>query len=119
MALSKFHGEIAGPQHGDARLQWPGTLDGFPVIGRPGTTADLKKEELENVELRFDYKSQLFCLWLPEEKSAFDDINDKIVNGWYRLVKRADVWDDEHKHYRVWLEWCQVYGVLPAKATNG
>lgn len=116
MSFGKFYGEVGGPQHGDARLSWPGTLDGFPVIGRPGSTSDLKKEELENLELRYDFKSKMFRLWVAEEKAEFDDINDKIVNGWYRIVKRADNWDDEEKHYRVWLEWCQVYGMIPPKS---
>jgi len=31
------------------------------------------------------------------------------------LQKRADHWDDERKHFRVWLEWCQVYGMIPPK----
>lgn len=119
MTLRKFHSETAGPQHGpDARLNWPGTLDGFPVLGPQGSTANLKQEELENLELRYDYRSKMFLLWEPEAKAEFDDINDKIVNGWYRFLKRADVYDEEHKHYRVWLEWAQVYGMIPPKATS-
>ena len=115
MSLSKFHGELGGPQHGDGKLNWPGTMDGFPVLGQKGTTANLKQDELENLELRYDFKSRMFLLWDEKAKIDFDDVNDKIVNGWYRLLKRSDVYDEENQHYRVWLEWAQVYGMIPPR----
>lgn len=114
MSLRKYHGEIGGPQHGQAQLNWPGTLDGFPVLSA-GNQANLKQEELENIDLRYDFKSHMFELWDAQQKAEFDDINDKIVNGWYRLLKRSDNWDEERKHFRVWLEWAQVYGMIPPK----
>ena len=114
MSLRKYHGEIGGEQHNNARLNWPGTLDGFPVIGS-GNRADLKQEELENIDIQYDFKSRMFELWDVTQKAEFDNINDKIVNGWYRLLKRNDNWDDENKHFRVWLEWAQVYGMIPPK----
>jgi hypothetical protein len=113
--MRKYYGEQSGPQHGDALLNWPGTLDGFPVFAARGQAVDLKKEELDNLDLRFDFKSQMFELWEPAQKAEFDDVNDKIVNGWYRLVKRADNWDEEKKHFRVWMEWFQVYGMIPPR----
>lgn len=115
MSTQKYHGEAGGWQHGGHRLNWPGTMDGFPVIGGVGGPSDLKQEELENIDLQYDFKSKMFVLWEPEQKAEFDDINDKIVNGWYRLLKRSDHWDEENKHYRVWLEWFQIYGMLPTK----
>jgi hypothetical protein len=114
VSLRKYHGEIGGTQHNNAQLNWPGTLDGFPVIGA-GHRPDLKQDELENIDLQYDFKSRMFELWDPAQKAEFDNINDKMVNGWYRLLKRTDNWDDEHKHFRVWLEWAQVYGMIPPK----
>jgi len=114
VSLRKYHGEIGGSQHNNARLNWPGTLDGFPVLGS-GQRNDLKQDELENIELQYDFKSKMFELWDVNQKAEFDDINDKIVNGWYRLLKRSDNWDDDNKHFRVWLEWAQVYGMIPPK----
>ena len=112
MSLHKYFGESGGQQHSNYKLQWPGTLDGFPVIGNPNKP-DLKQEELENIEEQRDFKSEMFTLWDPEQKRIFDQISDRIINGWYRLLKRSDHWDEEHKHYRVWLEWYQVYGMIP------
>jgi len=115
MSMHKYYGELGGPAHGGAQLNWPGTPDGFPVLKRPGPQPDLKQAELDNLDLRLDFKSKMFELWDDAQKAEFDDVNDKIVNGWYRLVRRNDNWDEEKKHYRAWLEWFQVYGMLPPK----
>lgn len=115
MPFQKYFSESGGAQHGHQQLHWPGTMDGFPVVGPAAGMPDLKTEELEDIELQYDFKSKMFKLWVEQEKTEFDGINDKIVNGWYRLLKRSDHWDEENKHYMVWLEWCQVYGMLPPK----
>ena len=115
MSTRKYFGEVSGGQHGNHRLQWPGTPDGFPVLGSSGSAVNLKQEELDNIDYRLDFKSKMFELWDEQQKAEFDDINDKILNQWYGLQHRADHWDEEKKHYRVWLEWCQIYGVIPPK----
>lgn len=114
MSTRKYHGEISGNHAG--RLQWPGTPEGFPVlVNSLQNSAGFKREELENIEYRLDFKSKMFELWDPEQKAEFDEINDRIINEWYSLKHRSDKWDEEHKHFRVWLEWCQIYGVMPPK----
>ena len=115
MSTSKYHTEAGGAQHGQHRLHWPGTMEGFPVVGGGDVFSGLKQDEVENLELQYDFKSKMFALWNPTEKAEFDDINDRIINGWYRLLKRSDHWDEENKHYQVWLEWFQIYGMLPTK----
>lgn len=115
MSIKKYYGEVGGAAHGDQRLHWPGTQDGYPVRGN-NVPGDLKKEELDALDLGLDFKSKMFELWEPTQKAEFDDVNDKIINGWYLLQRRNDNWDDEKKHLRVWLEWAQVYGMLPPKA---
>lgn len=120
MSINKYHGlDRGGPRHGNQNLFWPGTADGFPAIGPANVAANLKKEEFENLDIRLDFKSQMFELWDAAQKAEFDDINDRIVNSWYYLQKRSDHWDEEHKHYRVWLEWCQVYGMVPTANNRG
>jgi hypothetical protein len=115
VSIKKYFGDLGGPAHGNDRLHWPGTADGYPVRGN-SLPPDLKKEELDSIDLQLDFKSKMFELWDPVQKAEFDDVNDKIVNGWYLQQRRNDNWDDEHKHFRVWLEWAQVYGMLPPKA---
>jgi hypothetical protein len=115
VSIKKYFGDLGGPAHGNDRLHWPGTADGYPVRGN-SLPPDLKKDELDSIDLQLDFKSKMFELWDPAQKAEFDDVNDKIVNGWYLQQRRNDNWDDEHKHFRVWLEWAQVYGMLPPKA---
>lgn len=118
MSIKKYYSELGGMAHGGGALHWPGTMDGFPVKSDGGLPPDLKKEELESLDLQFDFKSKMFELWDPVQKAEFDDVNDKIMNGWYLRQHRTDHWDDEKKHYRVWLEWGQVYGMLPPKVKS-
>jgi len=113
MSFTQYHGESSGAQHGDYRLQWPGTMDGFPVLSNPAAKRDLKQDEVEDIDLQYDFKSNMFELWDPAQKAEFDNIHGKIVNGWYRLLKRIDNWDESKTHFRVWLEWMQIYGVAP------
>jgi hypothetical protein len=114
--MHKYHAEHGGgPQHNNAFLHWPGTMDGFPIAGGQKLNVDLKQEEVENLDLQYDFKSQMFELWDEKQKAEFDEINDKIINGWYRLLKRSDHWAEEKNHFRVWLEWFQIYGMLPGK----
>ena len=117
MKTRKYFGENEENLHG-GRLHLPGTPDGFPVLTSAGQNSlfnGIKQEELENIEYRLYFKSKMFELWDPQQKAEFDEINDRIVNEWYALRRREDHWDDEKKHFRVWLEWCQIYGVIPPK----
>ena len=114
--MRKYHGEVENNQHGAGwKLNWPGTIDGFPVRTRGSSAVNLKQAELDELELQYDFKSKMFKLWDAADKQEFDDVNDKIVNGWYKLLQRSEQWDDEHKHYCIWMEWYQIYGVLPAE----
>lgn len=113
MSFRQYHAETGGPAH-PGRLFWPGTPEGFPFVNKAGgNIPDLKQDELDSAELELIFRSRLFELWDAEQKAEFDDINGKITNGWYMLQRRSDHWDDEKKHFRVWLEWCQVYGLIP------
>jgi hypothetical protein len=117
VSIKKYYGEQGDFAHGGERLYWPGTMDGYPVRTK-GMLPDMKKEEAENIELQLDFKSKMFELWDPAQKSEFDEINDKIINGWYLMQRRNDHWDEDKKHFRVWLEWAQVYGMIPPKVKS-
>jgi len=115
VSTRKYFDEVSGAQHGQNKLHWPGTPEGFPVLMGPGQAPNLKQEETDNIDYRLDFQSKMFELWDPAQKAEFDNINDKILNQWYGLQLRENHWDEEKKHYRVWLEWCQIYGVIPPK----
>lgn len=91
-------------------LSWPGTPAGFPFRG---SVPDLRQEEYDTIPHVLDYHSQLFRLWDLEEKRAWDQVMDRIMNGWYMEHRRIDRWSDQHCGLVVWLEWVQIYGEAP------
>jgi hypothetical protein len=107
--MLKFFRDRGGPNspHG-GYLQWPGTVDGFPVRSNSPLAPDLKQSEFDELPLSFTYKSEKFELWRPEQKAHFDEIMDRIVNGWYLKYNRNDTTSTEG--VTVWLEWVQIYG---------
>jgi len=115
-SMMKYFADRGGPHHG-GKLHWPGDIDGFPF--RSESVPHLKQDEADRILHVMDYKSRMFCLWDPADKAEFDGIMDRIVNGWFMQHRREDTWDAEHKHYRVWLEWVQVYGEAVAAKHPG
>lgn len=114
-SMRKFYEERGGPQHGGP-LAWPGTAEGFPVRGE---SADIRGDEINEIPLAMDYKSRIFKLWEPEEHAAFNDIMDRIINGWFMQHKRIDRWCDQHCGLLIWLEWVQIYGEIVTSKSPG
>jgi hypothetical protein len=117
-SMLKYFQDQGGPEtgHGD-KLHWPGTADGYPFRG--GIPPNLRQDEFEALPVRMDYHSRLFHLWAEDEKKNFDEIMDRIVNGWYMQHKRVDQWDTTNNGLTVWLEWVQIYGEQPNGKTPG
>lgn len=117
-SMFKFFGERGGPDSEHrGTLHWPGTPDGYPFRG--SQVPNLQGDEAENLPLAMDYQSRAFKLWEPEHKLAFDQIMDRIVNGWYMLYRRRDEWSTTHDAPVVWLEWVQIYGETPTGKVPG
>jgi len=111
-SMIKYLSDKGGADH-NGTLAWPGTIEGFPVRG---DVTNLRGQDPSNVAHTFDFHSRRFELWKPEDHTAFNDIMDRIHNGWYCERRRVDRWCDENKGMVVWLEWLQIYGVIvPAK----
>jgi len=114
-SLRKFFHERGGTMH-NGNLSWPGTAAGFPFRG---TVPDLRQTEFEQIEHVLDFHSRLFLLWDPVDKAVFDDVMDRISNGWFLERKRVDRWSDTHCGLIVWLEWVQIYGEIPTAKHPG
>ena len=121
-SMFKFFQERGGPdtEH-RGTLHWPGTAEGFPFRGEQVPLT--KQHETEQIGHALDYRSQLFRLWVAEEKAAFDAVMDRIVNGWYMQHRRTDKDVPGQIAPAVWLEWVQIYGELaqgkhPGNVTN-
>ncbi len=107
--IFKFFGEQDEQAHG-GHLHWPGSVDGFPVRG---AVKDLRGDEIEQLEVQLDFRSGWFDLSNADEKAQFDDIYNRIVNGWYVEKNRKDHYDETKQAYRIWLEWVQIYSAPP------
>ena len=112
MTILKYFGDRGGDGSShDGLLHWPGTLDGFPFRGPD--IPNLKQDELEALPLSIDFRCRTFELWDEADLAAYTDIRDKAANEWYQVVHIDRHYDKENKHWRIYLEWYQVYGELP------
>lgn len=109
--MLKFMSDRGGnPEHGGQQLSWPGH-NGLPFAG--DVVPDMRQKDLDDLELRGDFKSRMFSLWIEKDKAEFDRVNDRATGGWYVIRNRKDFDEKEHGHLRVWLEWVQYYWVSP------
>jgi hypothetical protein len=114
--VEKFGKEQSREHHGD-HLTWPGTDAGFPILGRvPGM---LKQQEYEELDHRFTYHARWFLMWEQDDAKEYIYVQDRVVNGWFKVMDREKIYDPVKRNYRIYLEWIQVYGVAPAESEDG
>lgn len=117
-SMLKYFRDKGGPESGHrGQLMWPGTADGFPVLGNGQTPPDLRQEEYDNLPLSLDFKSDKFEMWDADQKNRYDEIMDRIVNGWYMQRERRVL--DTERGPLIWLEWVQIYGEIPNAKNPG
>jgi hypothetical protein len=108
--LERFGKEQSREHHGD-HLTWPGTAAGFPILGKvPGL---LKESEYEELDHKFTYHVQMFRMWIPDDCREYVYVQERAVNGWFKILDRDRIWDAENQNYMIWVEWIQIYGVAP------
>lgn len=110
MSLLKHFGEQNSEEHG-GRLFWSQSLGGIPFRGPYAPT--LSQDEVETqVEMAFDFKSDVFDLSDVEQKKRYIGVMDRIVNRWYVLHHIERQLIPAEKKAIVYLEWSQRYGEL-------
>jgi len=135
--LTKFHGNGTRTQptggldrifdNHAAPLHWPGTNAGYPYRGE--SVPDLKKDELDRlVQHVLDFHSFRFEMWQPEHEVAYQEVMDRVNNGWYCELRRHEevvylpaefvaptgqTLTREMPYQVIFLEWAQIYGQLP------
>ena len=110
MSLFKYFGERGGDGHG-GELQWARTPGHYPF--RNFNQPALTEAQLEIIEETVDFHCRVFELWEPEQLQEYQDIRDRCANGWYRVLYIDRQMDSERKHWRIYLEWVQVYEEVP------
>lgn len=112
--LTKYRNDLGGPPH-HGHLAWPGNAQGLPIrTATPLPGLLLRGDEVDESQLVVDYYCKLFNLGDEKDRMVFADIMDRVSNGWYTVQNRIDRWPDDAQYPQIWLEWCQVYGELPA-----
>jgi hypothetical protein len=96
------------------QLQFPGTVEGFPVVG-PNRL--LRDAEYEEIPYDLYYQARMFRLWESQDLIDFVAFNQRVVSGLWFQRARHDQWVPEKNHYCVWLEWVQVYGRIEPDAS--
>ena len=114
--VEKFGAEQSNERHGD-HLTWPGTDAGFPILGR--IAGALKQQEYEELDHKFTYHARWFAMWEDADTKEYLYVQERAVNGWFKIIDREKIYDPLKRNYRIWLEWIQVYGVVPAEPVDG
>ena len=109
ISRDKFKGQ-------DPEVFWPKSENGLPVKIPTGSDSTLKDDEIEELPVELNYKSRMFELWDAKDKADFDNVNDHLAHRVYVQLNRRDEWIPEKKHVMVWLEWVEMFKVIPKRA---
>lgn len=110
MSLFKYFGEQSKSHNGT--LFWSTALNGFPYRGpRPPL---LRQDELDQfIDVHWDFHCKEFDLEKEEDRNLYQNVMDRIINGWYYLHHREHVKDITTGRVRyIYVEWSQRYGHL-------
>jgi hypothetical protein len=116
MSLVKYfdqHGEDSG---GRGKLSFNrADLDGAPFRGRNHPL--LKDDEYEDMAERvYDAGVEIFDMSDDEDKAKYQEIIDRIRNGWYELIYRRIDFIEEERRYVAYIEWASKHMELPPAA---
>jgi hypothetical protein len=115
--VERFGAEQSNERHGD-HLTWPGTDAGFPILGRVNNRM-LKQQEFEELDHKFTYHARWFTMWEEADAKEYIYVQERAVNGWFKVLDREKVYDPIKRSYRIYLEWIQVYGIVPETPQDG
>lgn len=115
-SLFKYFSDNGGEDHG-GRLSWSAHLDA-PFRG--SQIPLLKDSEFDDrlVTIR-DFKFKEFDLHDEDQRRTYQEVMDRIVNGWYQFHTREFAKDETGRVRYVYVEWSQTYTVeSPSRSTN-
>jgi hypothetical protein len=122
MALLEKFGCEQGGQH-PGPLTWPGSGLDLPILGR--AAPNIRQHEFENIDHKCVYRAQDFRSWVPEEMQQYLWVQERANNvgeggvTWFAIRQYERVRDPKGRGWVIWLEWVQVYGILPKDMMAG
>ena len=93
---------------------WSEALGGLPYRGTHAPI--MKQEDLENIEVAWDWKFDTFDLSIQEHQDRYQYVMDRAVNKWFYIHHIERHWLPETKTMIVYVEWSQRYGELSPTA---
>ena len=90
------------------------TPDGVE-IRQPGLP--LRADEVEDLEISFDFGFRAFDLGVPADAAAYRDVMDQLTNRVLVPVGRQPdpVWSERTGSYHVILRWARPYAEVPRR----
>lgn len=104
---SPLHGE-QDPRHG-GKLHWVTT--GPPILA--DKIPVLRENEVQSLPLIRRPYERIFDLSQEEDRSYYNWIRSHVAGGVFTIDFIERHWDEESKSMKIYLEWSQVYRVLP------
>jgi len=108
-ARAKFRGDQDSRY--DGQLTWPGSQEGYPILGRAPEM--MRQDEYEQITHACSFKCQMYRTWIPDEVAEYRWVMDRVANQLFILRANDRQWDAAKKGYHIWLEWAEVYGLAP------
>jgi len=106
---TKFRYESTNKRNPNHKFQWFANTERIPVLCSDGQA--LTQQELDSLVLQHEFQSRLFDLSVPEDMAAYNDVMDKIYNGWYAKIDKQQRWPEGRTHPTIWLEWAIRYKI--------
>ena len=103
--LQQYYGEQDDKLHPE-RIQWPGK-HGLPAVGPINRL--LKKDEFQQLGKKRIFRSKEFDLTDPKDHTLYDQVMERICNGWFKRVHQEYYRDPNTRKLYVYLEWLQEY----------
>jgi hypothetical protein len=119
--LEKFGAEQGGQHPGP--LTWPGSGLGLPILGR--VAPNVRQDEFENIDHKATYHAREFRSWVAEDMALYNYVQERANNvgeagvTWFAIRQYERIRDPGQRGWLLWLEWVQVYGVLPRELMAG
>jgi hypothetical protein len=120
MSLLEKFGAEQGDQH-PGPLTWPGSGMGLPILGR--AAPNIRQTEFEDIDHKCVYDAAEFRSWVREDMDRYKYIQERANNvgdagvTWFAIRQYERARDLQGRGWVIWLEWVQVYGVLPKELT--
>jgi hypothetical protein len=107
-----FSQRVVSPKYTEDK-EVPRSILGFPIAGADKNDTLMDPKALASARHQFGFNSRIFDLGKPDDKKAYDEIMDQIVNRRKMRYKFIELISQDKTSVRFYLEWLDIEAVLP------